>query len=884
MARPSTGSVRLLTGSREPVRAATTQNITLSGLQTIDGVALGVGDRVLVKNQQNGVQNGIYTASEGPWYRAPDARDRQTLTTGVTVHIQQGTSHGGQSWRVTSLKPRVGTDEVNFAFYLSATFSEDAAAIIAGQLAALEGAGESILLPLVQQAEAAKAAAESAAGANLAAMPSRSAALIANIPASVSYVRTAGYLSAGDNGEGLYRRAGSQPSHPGKFQSADGAWWELTGRVVRAEVFGVVANNSDQSTNLQAALDYLAATGGGTLLLPNGQMKASGLVVSSQAINIIGCARTSGSGAGTRLNPVSTDGPILTYSSRGGILSNILFSGNSIHASGILLVLGASLITLQGVYIDGGYNNLSILTGANIIRFFDCRFTNAFGEHNLKINHMSNIHHFVGVQFSSTGQATSIVFEGRCGSTTFLACNINFGKHGVACYPRADIGPNEIPGNIYWIGNGMENIKGSAFHCVAVGSLRITGGYFSGGASVHGVYLGPLCTGPIRLSACDVRGFGRSGVYNDSPATVVIGGASAIVNTCSKALKGVVKPVTGVVNNGAGACRITIVGHGFSGTITDFEVQAVGGVPAVNGFWETGTVIDANTIDIPDSVFSGAYTTAGVFSTYGNMSVQSAYSGAAGRIRVQFKAAHGLRTGDSIQIVDVAGSTEANGIWEVVRIDDVRVDLVGSTYVANSTANTGQAWFEGANVHLTSGATGANIISGNALGGDSSGARRMRWAVRMDSSKNVIAGNDVGNLSSGQPEILDTTTDARNVVRDNRGDFSDQIDGYLNLYLPGTLANGQVNIGMVLGEEIFPVTATARLSVGTATISLRDDAAATLATGMSADQTAKAFTSVVRRVIDARTTPKNIVASIASVASGAAGLHVVIGYCKGRRH
>ena len=50
---------------KNSVRAATTSTLTLSGLQTIDGVALSAGDRVLVKNQANQAQNGIYTWATG---------------------------------------------------------------------------------------------------------------------------------------------------------------------------------------------------------------------------------------------------------------------------------------------------------------------------------------------------------------------------------------------------------------------------------------------------------------------------------------------------------------------------------------------------------------------------------------------------------------------------------------------------------------------------------------------------------------------------------------------------------------------------------------------------------------------------------------------------
>jgi hypothetical protein len=54
------------------VKAATTANITLSGAQTIDGVSILAGDRVLVKDQSTASQNGIYVAAAGAWTRASD--------------------------------------------------------------------------------------------------------------------------------------------------------------------------------------------------------------------------------------------------------------------------------------------------------------------------------------------------------------------------------------------------------------------------------------------------------------------------------------------------------------------------------------------------------------------------------------------------------------------------------------------------------------------------------------------------------------------------------------------------------------------------------------------------------------------------------------------
>jgi hypothetical protein len=52
---------------KAPAKAATTTNITLSGPQTIDTVSVVAGDTVLVKNQTNPAENGIYTVQSGAW-------------------------------------------------------------------------------------------------------------------------------------------------------------------------------------------------------------------------------------------------------------------------------------------------------------------------------------------------------------------------------------------------------------------------------------------------------------------------------------------------------------------------------------------------------------------------------------------------------------------------------------------------------------------------------------------------------------------------------------------------------------------------------------------------------------------------------------------------
>lgn len=79
---------------KDPVRAATTANVALTGLQSIDGVALAAGDRVLVKANTDGTENGLYVAATGAWTRATDADSNTEVTRGFATTVLEGTTKG----------------------------------------------------------------------------------------------------------------------------------------------------------------------------------------------------------------------------------------------------------------------------------------------------------------------------------------------------------------------------------------------------------------------------------------------------------------------------------------------------------------------------------------------------------------------------------------------------------------------------------------------------------------------------------------------------------------------------------------------------------------------------------------------------------------------
>ena len=102
------------------VRVATTANITLSGTQTIDGVAVVAGDRVLVKNQTTTSANGIYVVAAGAWSRSTDA-DTWTELVSAFTFVELGSTLADTGWVCTvDAGGTLGTTAVAFQQFSSA--------------------------------------------------------------------------------------------------------------------------------------------------------------------------------------------------------------------------------------------------------------------------------------------------------------------------------------------------------------------------------------------------------------------------------------------------------------------------------------------------------------------------------------------------------------------------------------------------------------------------------------------------------------------------------------------------------------------------------------------------------------------------------------------
>jgi hypothetical protein len=99
-----------------PVRAATIGAVILSAEQVVDGVSLVAGDRILVKDQTDATENGVYIVDAGPWTRAPDMDAPNEVFQGAVLPVLEGDANARTGWVLMSPDPiDPGTTSLDWA-------------------------------------------------------------------------------------------------------------------------------------------------------------------------------------------------------------------------------------------------------------------------------------------------------------------------------------------------------------------------------------------------------------------------------------------------------------------------------------------------------------------------------------------------------------------------------------------------------------------------------------------------------------------------------------------------------------------------------------------------------------------------------------------------
>jgi hypothetical protein len=120
---------------KQSVRVATTAAGTLATSfengDTVDGVTLATGDRILIKDQAAGAENGIYTVNaSGTPTRATDADSNTEVTAGMFVFVEEGTTNADTGWVLTNNGAiTLGTTALTFSQFSGAGSFTDGAGL-----------------------------------------------------------------------------------------------------------------------------------------------------------------------------------------------------------------------------------------------------------------------------------------------------------------------------------------------------------------------------------------------------------------------------------------------------------------------------------------------------------------------------------------------------------------------------------------------------------------------------------------------------------------------------------------------------------------------------------------------------------------------------------
>ncbi|WP_404705037.1 hypothetical protein [Yersinia vastinensis] len=211
---------------KPPVLISVAYNIPTYGEQTINSSTINgdittvttPGMRILLMGQTNPIDNGIWVSGPAAWARAPDFDGARDAVNGTLVF-----STIGEWWQLEATDPvRIGYSPLRFNPF-----------------------------PHVGCAR----------------FDTVMAVALSNIPPATNFLNVIGYYTAGDGGAANYKKVDSEPAHPGKIQSADGAWWEFVGIEINLyqtgckgdSTSGVTGSGTDDTLSFMKARDVALA-------------------------------------------------------------------------------------------------------------------------------------------------------------------------------------------------------------------------------------------------------------------------------------------------------------------------------------------------------------------------------------------------------------------------------------------------------------------------------------------------------------------------------------------------------------------------------------------------------------------------------------------------
>jgi hypothetical protein len=200
---------------------------------------------------------------------------------------------------------------------------------------------------------------------------SRAALEAASVPAGIPLLFLRSYAQAGDGGAAYYKRAASEPGHAGKIRSADGAWWELAEPRPTPQMFGALADGSnDDLEAINRCGQFVNVKGLGLLYLPNGTYRVD----------------TSATGSGVAVDTgfrgiIIYDGMTLRGQSRE---ATTIKSMDGVGRHLIIPVTGAVSYQIETLTLDG--NKATHASGTHGIRLHsenkDVRIHNVLSKNN----------------------------------------------------------------------------------------------------------------------------------------------------------------------------------------------------------------------------------------------------------------------------------------------------------------------------------------------------------------------------------------------------------------------------------------------------------------------------------------------------------------------